>query len=161
MPDNTSPQQKELTAERKVKIVAWRRDGVTFEEIGRLLNPDAPLTKQTVWEHYKRALKETPAMEVQQYRTEQLERLDGLLRSAREVLDKEHIAVSNGKVMRNPDSGEVLLDDGPKLQAIETIRKLEERRAKLLGLDSPVKVEQTGSTTVNYLINGVDVGKMT
>jgi hypothetical protein len=180
-PDTTSPERKEVTAEMMADIVRLRRDRVEFTDIGaqmaakyRTDAPDKPYVKQWMHELYVRALKEIPAHEVQEYRAEQLNLVDELLREALAIMRRDHLAVSQGRVVRlgHPiivdgeaviaeGEGEPVLDDGPKLAAIGEVRQLLARMAKIVGSDSPVKVEQTGSTTVNYLINGVDVGKMT
>jgi hypothetical protein len=179
--DTTSPERKETTAEMMADIVRLRRDRVEFADIGaqmaakyRTEAPDQPYVKQWMHELYVRALKEIPANEVNEYRAEQLDLLDELMREALAIMRRDHLSVSQGRVVRlgqpiivdgeaviAEGAGEPVLDDGPRLSAITELRKLLERMAKIVGSDSPVKVEQTGSTTVNYLINGVDVGKMT
>ncbi|MFD4830149.1 hypothetical protein ACFWPV_09880 [Streptomyces uncialis] len=75
-----------------------------------------------------------------------LARLDGLEAAALEVLAREHITVSHGKVIIVGDRP--LLDDGPVLAAIDRLVKIEdtrqrnsESRRKLLGLDSPIKAD--------------------
>ena len=46
--------------------------------------------------------------------------------------------VQKGRVVRHAD-GRPLEDSGPRLQAIDRILKVMERRARLLGLDAPAK----------------------
>lgn len=84
-------------------------------------------------------------------RRAEVERLDRLLRKALDILDKDHVMVSQGRVVREiigydeeaerPIYGDPIIDDAPTLNAIQTILKLMERRAKLLGLDAPAKME--------------------
>lgn len=62
-------------------------------------------------------------------------RLDKLYREAWTVVETEHIAVSHGRVVYGPD-GEPLKDHAPVLQAIDRLLRIEERLAKLLGLDA-------------------------
>ena len=45
----------------------------------------------------------------------------------------------------SPDRRE-LLDDGPVLQAVDRLLKIADRRAKLLGLDAPKRVEVSDGT---------------
>ncbi|GAB3156403.1 hypothetical protein GCM10027258_62790 [Amycolatopsis stemonae] len=178
MTDTTTPEQKELTAENMRQIVAWRRDRVPFEEIGRRLTPpgrEKPFTRQYMHELYKKALRDIPALEVQEHRAEDLELIDEALRTALAVMRRDHIAVSQGRVVRigKPfvnDDGEAEIaegqgapvhDDAPKLQAINTIRNLLERKAKIVGSDSPVRVDTTSNFTVNYKINGIDPKALT
>ena len=51
----------------------------------------------------------------------------------------------------------MVLDDGPTLMAIKTILQIEERRAKLFGLDTPVKQLVGGEVEVAYHFEGVDL----
>ncbi|GAA4071091.1 hypothetical protein [Nonomuraea soli] len=56
--------------------------------------------------------------------------------------------------------GEVVRDDGPTLTAIKTILAIEERRAKLLGLDTPIKQIVGGEVEVTYNFEGVSLGDL-
>jgi hypothetical protein len=93
---------------------------------------------------------------VEEARAEILDRLDYLTRQALDVLERSHVTVSNGRTVQHPETGETLLDDGPTLAAIETIRKLDERRSKLLGADAPVRTELGGGTVVRHEVVGLD-----
>jgi len=66
--------------------------------------------------------------------------------------------VSNGQVVKM--EGQPLEDDGPVLSAIDTILKIESRRAKLLGLDAPVKTDLNVNADVQYTVVGVDTDTM-
>lgn len=82
--------------------------------------------------------------------------LDELYVEALEVLERDHITVSNGKVITLPDENgteKPLLDDGPKLAAIRELRAIRESYRKLYGLDQPGKVEMSGG--VKYEVVGV------
>lgn len=94
-----------------------------------------------------------------------------------EVLDREHVVVSaNGKIVyeiteyARDDDGNIQLDhdgrplakeiarlrdDAPTLAAIKTLLQVQERRAKLLGLDQPIKADIGGKLT--YQIVGVEL----
>lgn len=147
------------TAELRAKVVALRREGCTFQAIGDELG----FSRQRAHEVYREALEAIPAMEVRHYREEQQERLDQLLRAAHEVLNAEHVVVSQGRVMYETtvDGQKVkLLDGGPKLAAVRTILAIEERRAKLLGLDAPVKADLSGGVELRVSVVGVDVEAM-
>jgi hypothetical protein len=56
------------------------------------------------------------------------------------VLERNHVTVSHGRIIRG-ENEEPLLDDGPVLTAIDRLLKIQERRAKLLGLDAPARHE--------------------
>lgn len=172
--DNPTPEEREERSERYANIVRWRRQRVSFEDIGKRIYPDKTVSKQTVFEMYQRALALAPAREVKIHREEQAELLDQLIDEAYAIAQREHLAVSQGRVVRlgrpiiNADGeaeiddgqGEPVLDDGPKLQAIGEIRKLLERMAKVRGSDTPVKQELEHSGAMNYTINNVDVSKL-
>ncbi|MFJ4624238.1 hypothetical protein [Streptomyces sp. NPDC088812] len=79
--------------------------------------------------------------------------LDDLFVSALEVMERDHVVVSHGRVVLDED-GKPLLDDGPKLAAIREMRMIRESYRKLFGADQPAKVEHSGG--VKYEIIGVD-----
>jgi hypothetical protein len=147
----------EDTQQRKAEVMRLRRQGHTFEAIGDRLG----ITKQRAHQIYAAALAEIPAQEVTEYRAEQAARLDELLTKAHEVLGHLHIHVSQGKVVIDERTGEPVRDDGPTLAAIKTIIDIEARRAKLLGLDTPVKQQIGGDVTVTYAFEGVDLEGLT
>ena len=68
--------------------------------------------------------------------------LDDLFVAALEVLERDHITVSHGKVIKDDDDN-VILDDGPKLAAIDRLVKVRESYRKLLGLDAAQKIDAT------------------
>lgn len=70
----------------------------------------------------------------------QLERLGEMRQSALEVLERFHYTVSHGKVIKD-DDGAPLEDDTPRLAAIDRLLRVEERIAKLMGLDAPTRSE--------------------
>lgn len=77
-------------------------------------------------------------------RERELAKLDALELEAWKVLTARHLSVSNGQVVtveQADGSVEQLLDDGPVLAAMDRLLKVATRRARLLGLDAPVKVE--------------------
>lgn len=87
-----------------------------------------------------------------------LERLHNMEESVQRVMGRKHITVNNGRVIRilDPDSGEEepVEDDTFVLQAVDRLNRIEESRRKtsesirrLLGLDMPIKVDQTVTET--------------
>lgn len=67
------------------------------------------------------------------------DRLDHMRRKVHEVLDRHHVTVSNGKVIYL--GNEPLQDDGPVLAAVDRLNRIEERWAKLWGLDAPQQLD--------------------
>lgn len=152
--DNRSPEDKEDAQHRRAEVMRLRRTGMTFEEIGTELG----ISKQAAWTLYKKTLASIPALEVSEYRAEQAERLDALLARANEVLAAEHITVQHGRVVER--DGKPLPDHGPILDAIKAVLDIEARRAKLLGLDTPVKQSVEVDGGIRYEIVGVDVSQL-
>lgn len=73
--------------------------------------------------------------------------LDQLYVHALEVLERDHVTVSNGRLITihddETDRDVPLLDDGPKLAAIRELRNIRESYRKLYGLDAAAKAEIT------------------
>lgn len=155
MADNRSSEEREESEQRRAEVMRRRRQGETFAAIGSAMG----VTAQRAHQIYTAALREIPADEVALYRAEQAERLDEMLREAYAVLGRDHITVSNGRIVMAEDGP--VLDDGPKLAAIRTILDIEARRAKLLGLDTPVKQQIELDGGVRYEIVGVSVEDLT
>lgn len=106
-----------------------------------------------------RAYAEIPSEESGHAKHLDLERLDRLIEKAWEIMLRDHVTVSQGRVVgrqvgwQRDDDGEILrdgegapiplyediLDDGPALAAIREIRGLLERRAKIVGYEAPAR----------------------
>lgn len=146
-------------AARRAELIRLRRQGIRFED--ERIQSLGYTSRQSASKDFIRALEERrddQAAEASVYRQEESERLDAELErledleaAAREVLKNRHILVNNGRVILHPDTNEPMEDDGPVLQAIDRLVKIEEarrrngeRRAKLMGLDMPVKSELSG-----------------
>ncbi|PXY27418.1 hypothetical protein [Prauserella muralis] len=159
MGDTRSSEAKEASEARKDAVLRMRRDGMDFEAIGAALDP--PVSKQRAHQIYAEALRQIPAQSVAEYRAEQEQRLDELRRQALAVLGRDHLAVSQGRVVRLSDDGPPVLDDMPKLRAVETILKIEERLARLRGIDVPTKAQVEGNVQVKYLVEGINPKELT
>lgn len=70
-----------------------------------------------------------------------LAELDEMAREAWKVLRGTHYVVDRGEVVRL--DGSPLLDDAPVLAAIGRLLDIQSRRAKLVGLDAPKRLEVT------------------
>ncbi|MET0416044.1 MAG: hypothetical protein ABW022_08490 [Actinoplanes sp.] len=129
------------TARRRSEAIAMRMAGHTFEQIAQALGYTS---RGAACQDITRAL-ETAVVEqarsVEAYREEELQRLDALLAEAWAVLKRQHLTVSHGRVIYDDSTGEPILDDAPTLSAIDRILKIQERRAKFLGLDAPQRHE--------------------
>ncbi|MFI1562191.1 hypothetical protein ACH4ZX_03855 [Streptomyces sp. NPDC020490] len=90
------------------------------------------------------------------------QQLDDLFAAALEVLERDHVVVSHGKVVTMLDEDGVekpIPDDGPKLAAIREMRAIRESYRKLLGVDQPQQVAVSGA--VRYEVVGVDPADLT
>jgi hypothetical protein len=153
----------EAGAVARARIVELRRDNVEFEEIGRQLweagqwpTPmDHPPSRQAVWRQWRRALAAIPAPALAAYRAELAELLGEQYRRAQEILDRDHVAHSNGQVVYI--DGKPVLDDGPKLAAIREQRMIVAQMSVLAGANAPVQQKITMDATVEYSVVGVDV----
>jgi hypothetical protein len=94
----------------------------------------------------------------EQVRAMELARLDEMESAVRRVRDTQHVHVSGGKVVFGSD-GEPLIDDGPVLSATDRLLKIQERRARLWGIDAPVQGQT--EMTVRYEVVGVDPAALT
>jgi hypothetical protein len=142
------------TAERDAAAAHLRGRGYTYAKIAQELGLSG---RQVAYEAVQRALKaivkeaasEALAIELDRLDAE-LVRLEELERAARAVMTARHIVVSNGRVIIHPETGEPMEDDGPVLNAIDRLVRIEaardragERRAKLLGLNAPTQADIT------------------
>lgn len=127
-----------------------------------------------------RALQRVVTESVERMRQKHDMMINRLLSKTVEIMERDHIAHSQGRIVRigcpGLDRGEVqhsgctygvpgapycdgpaLLDHGPKLQAITVARGLLERSAKLHGLDAPVRTAIEGDELVIRIKGGVDI----
>jgi orotate phosphoribosyltransferase-like protein len=150
---------RHTTANKRKRIVKLRDQGLTYREIC----DEVGLSLNAVWQHYQAAMRDIPAAEAAAHRenlskhlNEQLDRIDMAREAAMEVLAARHVMVSQGRVVSI--EGEPIIDDAMVLTAIDRLIKLDDQEAKLLGLYAETKMKT--SVTVNYTVDGVDVGKL-
>lgn len=139
----TSPRRIDA-AQRRAKALEMRRDGRKFQDIADALGYKS---RGAAAQDVQRALALTVSEPAAEVRALELMRLDEMWVAALDVLKRSHITVSNGRVIEI--DGQPLVDDGPVLQAIDRLLKIQERRAKYLGLDAPTKVEVIDDSTID------------
>ncbi len=143
-------------AQRRTKAVQLRLEGKSYQQIADALGYSS---RSAACVDVTRALEAAVAEQrtsVEALREEELQRLDLLLVEAWAVLKRAHVTVSHGKVIVDED-GNKILDDGPVLQAIDRVLKIQERRAKFLGLDAPVRHEVVTMDAIDAEINRLNV----
>ena len=157
------PAKKELQAEKRAAALDLRRQGYSYEKIGiklgEVYNNGSPFSAMYCYKMVSAAIKSVYQEKAHELVKLEMERLDAMQLEALSVLQTEHVLVNSGAVVRtlvldekgrpviDSDTGlpksVPLLDDGPRLQAIDRLLKIQERRARLLGLDKPTKVAST------------------
>lgn len=166
--------EQEQTAEKRAMALALRKDGHTYESIARLVGTQfqgAPYSETYVHNLVKDALQAIYKDDAKTIAKFEIERLDYLQLEALEVLRGKHYLVSGGNIVRDylrDEHGNILVDhstgtpltaaigdDAPRLAAIDRLLKIQERRARLLGLDKPTKVAPTtpdGEKTASFVV---------
>jgi DNA-binding transcriptional MerR regulator len=151
-----NPDGPAAVLQRRERAIRLRNQGVQWSQIATELGYS---DKAAACKDVSRALKERReqlALAVDEHREQALAHLDDMAAAVWAVLKARHQTIQNGKVVR--DNGEPVLDDGPVLSAVDRLLRIEERRARLLGIDAPSQV--TG-TIVNYTVDGVPPDALT
>lgn len=136
----TTVEDMRLAAE----AASLRSSGLSYESIAQRQG----CSISTAHSRVQRALKAVVQEAGSELRDLELQRLDLLWRVAQGEMLREHPVVNQGRVIRGED-GEPLKDAMPRLAALNALLKIQDRRAKLMGLDAAVKADVRVS-------NGVD-----
>lgn len=139
-------------AVRRTKLLALRREGVRYDdERVEALGYSSPDSARKDLKRALEAHRDEEAAEATLYRQQENERLDALLEAAwprattpSPVYDKEGMLVDH------------VLD----LRAVDTVLRLMDRRAKLNGLDMPVKTEVSGPDGGAIPFSGADLSEL-
>lgn len=160
------------TAERRTKLANLVRDGrYTWEQIAEQLDYASPGAACTDYKRIRQAREKELASTLDEHRAAQLEGLQEIRRVAVEVMRRDHVHVSGGKIVRTDlgvsagadgepvyELGDPLMDDGPTLAAIDRIAKIDAQIASLLGLNAPTRIEADGELKV--IVEGIDVADL-
>lgn len=109
------------------------------------------IDQSTVSDDLKAYRDAIPAEDRDQMRRDQVQRLQGLRDSMYELATKDGTPVTAGKdgyIVIDPATGDAVRDYATRIQATREISKLDEREAKLLGLNAADKVELSGSVAI-------------
>ncbi|MFE6126740.1 hypothetical protein ACFQ6Q_00485 [Streptomyces sp. NPDC056437] len=170
-----SKAQQAITLARRKQLVELRRQGVHYDDQRILdLGYATPSAASKDMIRVLKQRRDEQDAEISVYRQQENERLDdelnrleGLAAAAHTVLNNRHILVNNGRVILHPETDQPMEDDAPVLQAIDRLVKIEEarrrngeRRAKLNGLDMPVKAEVTGAAGGPLAFSTADPDKL-
>lgn len=118
------------TARRRAEALELRLAGLSYRAVGERLG----VSESRAWRIVEAALRAAVSEPAAGVRRLELERLDVLLEEAMRQLRLDHAMVSHGKVVPG------VVDEGAKLAALDRCLRIQERRARLLGLDAPAKV---------------------
>lgn len=122
-------------AEKAALAARLRSRGKSYQEIA----DEVGFTNRgTAYAAVQKVLKDTVTEAGEEVKALELERLDKMWQAALQVMEGQHWTVSQGKVVSL--LGEPLPDGGPVLAAIDRLLRIQERRAKLLGLDTATRV---------------------
>jgi hypothetical protein len=139
MPSNTSDDA--IIEERRSRAWTLRLKGKSVRQIAAALGVGVA----TAHSDLKTVLERTKAdndQAAEDHRSVSIARLDRALDTIEDALEAVDV--------RTDDNGDIIergVDHELRLKALDRLLKLEERRAKLLGLDAPVKTEVEASVT--------------
>ncbi|WP_328448955.1 hypothetical protein [Amycolatopsis sp. NBC_00438] len=125
-------------AARQVRAYELSLRGHSLREVARIMTTEG----MRVSHEGARTLIELEAAErvsplAEQYRTLLIERLNVSRLAVLKVLERDHLTISDGQIVRL--DGEPIIDDGPVLQAVDRLLKIDTQLAKLTGAEAPVE----------------------
>ncbi|MFD8234008.1 hypothetical protein ACFV20_19270 [Streptomyces sp. NPDC059696] len=129
--------------------------GTTYQQIADMFGY---YDRSQAWRGIQSAKRDVALPAVTKLRQTESEQLDALYLMAMEIIERNHVMVSHGRVVCG-DDGQPLPDDGPRLQAIQTALRIRDQYQNLHGLKQPAKVEHSGG--VRYEVVGVDAEDLT
>lgn len=138
------------TARRDAQAADLRAQGWTLQQIADHLGY---YDKSNARAGIQRALREIVQGPAEQLLHMHLTRLETLYQAALDVLDADHVMVSNGRIVKD-EADQPLPDYGPKLAAMREARAALADFRKAVGLDAAKKVDVTGG--VRYEILGLN-----
>lgn len=122
---------------RDNRAVELRRRHLTYDQIAVEMGY---ASKSSAYAAVKRGLADSVMESNDEVRQQEVDRLDELARRALRVIMTTHFRVSGKEIVRD-SHGQPIIDDQPVLNGINSLLKIMERRASLLGLNAVTKVE--------------------
>lgn len=133
-------------AERRTRAVAMKARGARYADIARELGITETTARQDVHVAYKQRAEELRDT-LDELVAEQIEELDSLRALAwRDLLTKHPHVTQSGKIALNID-GTPVYDTAPNSRARRDLLAIQERKAKLLGLDAALKINIKAEVT--------------
>lgn len=147
-----------IRTKEQVDRDAWAAAQRSIPRPYKAIAADLGISVSSCHEAVRRAYKDIAEPLAGPARAAELALLEATRDAALEVLAREHITVSNGKVitLKDTETGlEVPVpDDGPILQAVQTVARISGTIHDLMGWKAASKVELSGE--VRYEIVGVN-----
>jgi len=155
------------TAERRRRAAELRSQGLSYRKIAAEMGIDVKQAFDYV-KHAMQSVIQTAGEEAVSFELTQLDeelvRLDALYETVTQVLEREHVTVSQGRVVTLDDAP--VPDDDWILKAVDRLVRIDEARRRngesrrrLLGLDQPAKTQISGGLT--YEVVGIDPEELT
>ena len=114
-----------------------RSIGYTYQAIANQFD----VSVGTAHDMVRRAVAEIPTEGAEEVRKIELEKIDSSERQLQRIIRNPPPKVSaSGKIVKD-DKGEVIIDEGVRMEAIDKILKAQAARARLLGLNAPTKIQ--------------------
>lgn len=152
------------SADRDAEAFRMKSRGATLNEIAVALGY---VDSSHVSKAFKRHIDRRVAPAADEYRAMMDDQLEHMYREVLRVLETTHYKVNNGVVVyfntekcgcpawETCPHAQPLLDDAPVIAAVAELRKLQESRRRLYGLDAPVKHDVSVSN-VTIKVEGAD-----
>lgn len=136
------------TAQRDAEAARLRARGLTLRQIADQMGWADPSSAADAVSRAYAAVRREAGDEALKLA---LDKLDFMYATALKVLETRHYTVSDGRLVYLKEGSPPLDDDAPVLHALDRLLRIEDRRAKLLGTDAPVKsrVEVTNIDSVD------------
>jgi len=131
--------RKLQTMERDAQALDLHYRGLGYRQIATQMGWRSPAAAHQA---VRRAIADTYTLSRTEAVKVEEQRLDALERAFNRVSATKHYVTAAGVgVVRHPDTGQPLVDDGPVIHAGLALLRVSESRRKLLGLDRPARVE--------------------
>lgn len=133
------------SVQRDAQAARLKSAGKTYQQIAEELGY---ADRGNAWRGVQRARRAVLREPAEELIAVEAARLDDLYVQALDILERDHVMVSHGKVVYDDRTGDPFLDDGPRLAALRELRQIRESYRKLHGLNAPQRTETTLNGTV-------------
>lgn len=170
-PVGTVYRTHQQVAELQARILTAKNQGLTFQQIA----DQESISIGYAHILFTKGVRAIPEKAASEYRNDQLARIRAQRAVVQEILESQHLVVSNGHIVSritgtqpvmnedgspNPLAGQPiysapLIDDAVTLAAIDRLVKLDDQETKLLGLNAPLKTQTEIDGRLRYEVVGI------